>query len=51
MNICGPELLEIVMSVIVIAQGGDIVGKSVYPYIYNVVGVKGNGNAPLEAGS
>ena len=51
MHICGPELVIIIVGVVCISQSGDIVGKGIYPYIYNVLIIKGNWNAPLKGGT
>jgi len=46
----GRPVLVISLSLLVyiVAKSGDIVGKSVYPHVDNVLLVKGHGHAPLK---
>ena len=50
-NISGPVFFELAVIIRTIAKSGDIVGKSVYPNVYNVLFIKGNGDTPIERGS
>ena len=47
----GPELVVIVVGLVAVAQRGDIVAQRIDPDIHGVLGVKGNGDAPLDRGA
>ena len=49
--ICGPVFFKVCVGAVFVAQGGDVVGKGIYPHIYNVLVIKGDGYAPLESGA
>ena len=46
-----PELVVIVVGLVAVAQRGDIVAQRIDPDIHGVLGVKGNGDAPLDRGA
>ena len=47
----GPELVVIVVGLVAVAQGGDIVAQGVHPDVHGVLGVEGDGDAPLDGGA
>ena len=49
--ICRPEFVEVVVCFVPVAQCRNIVGQGINPNINNVIGVKGNRNAPFKRGS
>ena len=50
-QVCRPELIVIVISLVAVAQCGDIVAQSIDPDVHSVLGVKGHGDAPLDRGA
>ena len=46
-----PELVVIVVGLVAVAQRRDIVAQRIDPDIHGVLGVKGNGDAPLDRGA
>ncbi len=50
-DVRGPELFVIVVRLIAVAQRGNVVAQRVNPDIHGVLGVKGNGDAPLDRGA
>ena len=50
-QICGPIFSIQAVVVGIEAQLGNVVGQGVQPNVYHVLFVKGDGNAPLEAGA
>lgn len=51
MDISRPEFIIIVILIVFIAESGNIVRERVYPHIHDMIRIKGNGYAPLEARS
>ena len=50
-HVRGPVAPEQAVILREIAQGGDVVGQRIQPYIHHVLGVEIHGNAPLEGGA
>lgn len=50
MHVGGPVLVEFAVALLAVAQGGDIVGQRVDPYVDHVLGVKIHRHAPGETG-
>ena len=48
-NIGGPVLIVVIIGIVAVAECGDVVGESVYPYIYYMLFIKGNRNTPIKA--
>ena len=47
-DISGPVFFELRIIIRAISKGSDVVGKGVYPNIYNMFIIKSNGNTPVE---
>ena len=50
-NAGGPVAVVVVISIVAVAQSGNIVAQSIHPHIHGVLGIKGNRNAPGHSGA
>ena len=47
----GPVFVVVVVGVVAVAKCGDIVAQGVHPDVHGVLGVEGDGDAPLDRGA
>ena len=47
-DISGPVFFEFRIIIRAVSKGSDVVGKGVYPNIYDMFIIKSNGNTPVE---
>ena len=47
----GPVFVVVVVGIVAVAQRGDIVAQGVHPDVHGVLGVEGDGDAPLDRGA